>query len=134
MAERYLLDTSTVSDIIVENDIAIRHLRSVPSGSVSISTISEAELLFGALKRNRSKPLAQAINAFLRRVAIVSWDSHAAAHYAELRFDLESAGTPLSALDMLIAAQAIATGATLVSSDRAFRRIKSLAVVDWRKA
>lgn len=134
MALRYLLDTSAVSDIIVENDIAIQHLRSVPSDSVSISAISEAELLFGAIKRERSKPLLQAINAFLQRVSIVSWDSHAAARYAELRFDLERTGTPLSALDTLIAAQAVAMGAILVTSDRAFGRIKGLKVVDWRKA
>lgn len=132
MATRYLLDTSTVSDIIVENEIAIQHLRSVPVDSVSISTISEAELLFGAIKRNRSKPLAQAINAFLRRVAVISWDSHAAARYAELRFDQERTGTSLSAMDMLIAAQAVALSATLVTSDRAFHRIKGLVVVDWR--
>lgn len=134
MAERYLLDTSTVSDIIVENAASVRHLMAASPDGISISTISEAELLFGAARRNRSKRIVTAIDAFLRRVAVVPWDSAAARHYAELRLNLESAGTPLSAMDLLIAAHAMALQAALVTSDRAFRHVRGLRVVDWRKA
>jgi len=134
MSERYLLDTSTVSDIIVENAASVRHLMAAPVGSITVSTISEAELLFGVARRNRSKRLTMAVEAFLHRVAIVAWDSAAAKHYAELRVNLESAGTPLAAMDLLIAAQAMALQATLVTSDRAFRHVKGLRAVDWRKA
>jgi len=36
-------------------------------------------------------------------------------------------------LDMMIAAHAFALGAVLVTSDRAFSRIKQLRVEDWTK-
>jgi len=133
MAALFLLDTTTISDILVENDASVRHLLAAPIDGVAVSTISEAELLFGAVKRNRSKRLLQAIGAFLDRIAVVAWDSRAAACYAELRADLERAGRPLGALDTLIAAQAIALDATLVTSDRAFRQVRGLKLADWRK-
>jgi tRNA(fMet)-specific endonuclease VapC len=45
---------------------------------------------------------------------------------------LEKAGTPISANDMLIAAHALALGATLVTdNEREFSRIKSLKVENW---
>jgi len=36
-------------------------------------------------------------------------------------------------LDMMIAAQALAVGATLVTHDRVFHRVKELKVEDWTK-
>jgi predicted nucleic acid-binding protein len=37
-------------------------------------------------------------------------------------------------LDLMIAAQALAVGAILVSNDRVFRRVKGLKVEDWTKS
>ncbi|MBU6298661.1 MAG: PIN domain-containing protein, partial [Alphaproteobacteria bacterium] len=52
--------------------------------------------------------------------------------YAELRARLEKQGTPVGANDMLIAAHALALGATLVTdNEREFARIKSLKVENW---
>ena len=36
-------------------------------------------------------------------------------------------------LDLMIAAQAVAVGATLVTNDRVFRRVKGLKVEDWSR-
>jgi len=44
---------------------------------------------------------------------------------------LERDGTPMGNLDMMIAAQALALEATLVTHDQAFRKIKPLKRVDW---
>ena len=51
-----------------------------------------------------------------------------------LRATMERSGKSLAPLDMLIAAHALEAGATLVSSDRAFRHIPGLTVEDWTEA
>lgn len=48
-----------------------------------------------------------------------------------LRATLERQGTPMGANDLLIAAQALAIGATVVSADAAFARVPSLQVSNW---
>jgi tRNA(fMet)-specific endonuclease VapC len=68
---------------------------------------------------------------------VLAWDHDAAVAYGGLRAALERAGTPLGALDTLIAAHALAAGAVLVTHDAAFHRLRTLAmkpglqVVDW---
>ena len=52
-------------------------------------------------------------------------------HYAQLRAHMESAGTPLSPNDMLIAAHALALDAILVSADGAFARVPGLGLENW---
>jgi tRNA(fMet)-specific endonuclease VapC len=134
MDTRFLLDTNTASDIIREQDPTIRaNVAAVPAGALWLSSISQAELLFGLEKRGHPKELSRLVHAFLLRVTVSPWNVDSAVSYASLRHRLERAGTPLAAMDLLIAAQAVALSATLVTSDRAFRRIKGLAVVDWRK-
>ena len=101
---------------------------------VGISVITEAELRFGVARRGAPAHLTLAVEEFLVRVEILPWDSEAAQHYAALRSALEDAGTPMGNLDMMIAAQALAADASLVTHDRVFRRVKDLKIEDWTKA
>jgi tRNA(fMet)-specific endonuclease VapC len=59
------------------------------------------------------------------------WNPAAARHYAQIRTALERSGNPIGNMDMLIAAQARAEEAVLVTHDRVFRRVKGLKVEDW---
>ena len=53
---------------------------------------------------------------------------------APVATSLEKKGTPIGALDTMIAAHAVAVGATLVTHNvREFARVKELAIVDWLK-
>jgi tRNA(fMet)-specific endonuclease VapC len=135
MAIRYLLDTNTVSYIIKGNFPRVRErLLKVPMAEVGISVITEAELRFGAAKKPEAPRLKSIVEEFLLRVEILPWDSQAAQRYAELRANLEHVGEPMGNLDMMIAAQALAAQAVLVSNDRVFKRIKHLKVEDWTRA
>ena len=51
----------------------------------------------------------------------------------QLRATLEREGHPMGSLDMMIGAQALASGLVLVTNDQAFHRIKKLKVEDWTK-
>jgi tRNA(fMet)-specific endonuclease VapC len=134
MPVRYLLDTNTVSYIIKGNRPRVRErLLRVPMAEVGISVITEAELLFGAARRPDATKLKRVVEEFLLRVEVLPWDSEAAQQYARIRATLEGGGEPMGNLHLMIAAQAIASGLVLVSSDAVFRRVKSLKIEDWNK-
>jgi tRNA(fMet)-specific endonuclease VapC len=135
MAVRYLLDTNTVSYAIKGKFPLVRErLLKVPIREVGISVITEAELRFGAAKVPHATKLAIVVEEFLQRVEVLVCDSAAARVYARVRAALEEHGEPMGNLDLMIAAQALAVGAILVSNDRVFRRVKGLRVEDWSKS
>ena len=134
MAIRYLLDTNAVSYIIKGNFPHVRdRLLKVPIAEVGISVVTEAELLFGVARLPHAVKLAVVVEEFLRRIEIFSWDSAAALHYARQRAALEERGEPIGNLDLMIASQALALEAIIVTNDRVFRRIKGLKTEDWTR-
>ena len=135
MAVRYLLDTNTASYVIKGNFPRVRErLLKVPMAEVGISVVTEAELRFGMARLPEATRLKTVVEEFLLRVEVLPWDSEAAQHYARIRATLEKEGEPMGNLDMMIAAQALAADAVLVTHDRVFRRVKGLRVEDWSKA
>lgn len=134
MVSRYLLDTNTASYIIRGNVPAVRRrLVRVPMAQVAISTVTEGELRYGVARRPDATRLQTIVHEFLLRLMILPWDSDAARQYGQLRATLEREGQPMGNLDMMIGAQALASGLILVSNDQAFKRIKKLRVEDWTK-
>lgn len=132
MSERYLLDTNIASYIIKGNVPAVRlRLARIPLTQVFVSTVTEGELRYGLAKMITATKLQAMVEAFLLRVTVLPWDSNAAMEYGGLRAELERLGQPIGNLDMMIGAQALATGMILVTTDRAFSRIKSLKVENW---
>jgi tRNA(fMet)-specific endonuclease VapC len=98
---------------------------------VGISVVTEAELRFGVARFPEATQLKTVVEEFLLRVESLPWTSAAARHYARIRATLEREGEPMGNLDMMIAAQAMAAEAVLVTHDRVFRRVKGLRSVDW---
>ncbi len=134
MPVRYLLDTNTVSYIIRGNHPRVRErLLRVAMSEVGISVITEAELLFGLARRPDATKLKIVVEEFLLRVEVLPWDSEAARQYSRIRAVLEGGGEPVGNLDLMIAAQALASDLVLVSSDTVFRRVKGLKIEDWTK-
>ncbi|MBK8478525.1 MAG: PIN domain-containing protein [Opitutaceae bacterium] len=87
------------------------------------------------MKKNLQTHPQQAarLEAFLSLFQLVEFDLSAALHYAEIRAALESAGTPIGPLDLLIAAQARSLGATIVTANAGeFKRVKGLKVQAWK--
>ncbi len=134
MAVRYLLDTNTCSYIIKGNRPHVRdNLMKVPLSDVGISAVTEAELRFGVVRLPEARKLALIVEEFLLRLEILPWASDEARLYARLRATLEREGHSLGNLDMMIAAQALAADALLVTSDRAFKRVNGLRIDNWTR-
>jgi tRNA(fMet)-specific endonuclease VapC len=52
--------------------------------------------------------------------------------YGRIRAELEAAGRPIGGNDLLIAAHAYATGATIVTANTGeFKRVRGLSVENW---
>jgi tRNA(fMet)-specific endonuclease VapC len=94
MTPRYLLDTNTVSHALKGHPAVIRRLVALPTASICISAITEGELRFGLAKRQNSRRLRAAIEAFLSRVDVLPWDSKTAARYGPLRAAQTRKGKP----------------------------------------
>ncbi|GAC1437336.1 MAG: type II toxin-antitoxin system VapC family toxin [Terriglobales bacterium] len=134
MPVRYLLDTNIASFVIKSNFPKVRErLLKVPMSDVGISVVTEAELRFGVARLPNATRLKTAIDEFLLRVEILTWDSQAAQQYARIRALLEREGIPLGNLDMMIAAQALAAECILVTNDQGFHLVNKLKIEDWSK-
>lgn len=130
----YLLDTNTTGFIISGRSASARsRLReTLTNGRVAISAITEAEIRYGLELKPAAEKLRSAVEQLLALIEVHPWNSAAAQAYGRMRARLKAAGTPLAELDLMIAAHALALGATLVSHDRAFRHVLPLVtVLDW---
>jgi tRNA(fMet)-specific endonuclease VapC len=131
---RYMLDTSTISYIVKNQSLTARaRLANLKHGEVAcISTITEAELRYGIAKSSRAATIRPAVEAFLSKIEILVWGRDEAEAYGVLRARLESRGKSLGNMDLMIAAHALASGATLVTRDKAFLQVDGLpATVNW---
>lgn len=128
----YLLDTNILSDLIRNpaGNIAKR-IAETGEDTVCTSIVVACELRFGARKKN-SKQLSDRVEELLAVLEIVPLDAGIDRHYAEIRTALEASGTPIGPNDLLIAAQALALGLTLVTANTAeFSRVHGLPVENW---
>ncbi len=135
MAARYLLDTNILSDLLKNPQGKVaQKISSLPAAdrdSLATSIVVAAELRYGAAKSG-STILAERVDQFLQALDILPLEPEADRHYGRIRAELEKAGTPIGANDLLIAAQVLAIGAVLITDNlREFKRVKGLQVENW---
>jgi tRNA(fMet)-specific endonuclease VapC len=135
LERNYMLDTNIASHVIKGTQPVRNRLIQVPMHAISVSAVTDAELRYGVAKRGHPEKLENLVKEFLIRVNVLPWTQDVAQVFADLRAACEAAGASLGPLDMMIAAHAKATGATLVTNDQAFSRIPagSLTLEDWTK-
>jgi tRNA(fMet)-specific endonuclease VapC len=131
---RYMLDTDISSYIIKGGYGAVerRLLDTLPS-DICISAVTRAELMYGLKTLSATHRLHAAVHRFLKVTTALAWDAEAADLFAEIKFKLRSAGTPIGEMDMLIAAHALAADATLVTNNtRHYEQIRMpLVLENW---
>jgi tRNA(fMet)-specific endonuclease VapC len=92
-------------------------------GEVLVSTIVTFELWYGVAKSTRQEANALRLATFLAApIELAPFDDEDARFAGRVRADLELAGTPIRAYDVLIAGQAVRLGAMLV--DRQQPRVR----------
>lgn len=132
---RLLLDTNICIYMIKNNPPEVRRqFEAYVPGDIGVSVITAAELYYGAAKSAAKERNAFALEAFFLPLELVPFDLESSLVYGKIRAALERQGTPIGGMDMLIAAQAIAHGVTLVTNNlKEFQRIPELRCETWVK-
>jgi tRNA(fMet)-specific endonuclease VapC len=129
---RYLLDTNILSDLVRQPQGAIaRRIAKEGEETICTSIVVAAELRFGAEKSGSNK-LADQVDLILSAIEILPLESPADREYGKLRHYLVRNGTLIGPNDMLIAAQALSAGLTVVTANtREFTRVPGLIIENW---
>jgi len=130
---KYMLDTNICIYLIKQKPPEVLDkFAALSFGDVGVSAITVAELQYGVRKSQYPERNQQALEQFTLPLIIAGFDHNAAAAYGSIRATLERQGTPIGALDTLIAAHALSLGVTLVTNnEREFSRVPNLTVVNW---
>ena len=125
------------------NDISARYRHACLHGAraekcrigneIGLSAVTVAELEYGAHHSGDYEKEIAAVRKILMPFVCHEFDATACAEcYGGIRHALEVAGKTIGAMDLLIAAHALALQATLVTNDTAhFSRVPGLKCANW---
>lgn len=128
----YMLDTNICIDVMKTYPQNLREKFNALAEQLCISSITLGELHYGAEKSARRELNLMAIEQFVARLDVLAFGNKAAAHYGQVRAELERAGTPCGPHDMQIGAHARSEGLIVVTNNRKeFDRMSGLRVENW---
>jgi tRNA(fMet)-specific endonuclease VapC len=136
----YLLDTNAVIAVLKNQPAGVRHrlrrARSEDGAVIAVSSVVLYELWYGVARSEGRRENAERLRVFLSAdIRVLPFDEEDAVAAGDLRALLESAGSPIGPYDLLIAAQALRAGATIVTANASeFARVGGLSWQDWTKA
>jgi len=112
---------------------AIRDLLiSTPIEDMAVCSVVKAELFYGAMRSNNPTRTLERQQDFLERSVSLPFGDEAALLFGQIRASLASAGTPIGAYDLQIAAIALGNNLILVTHNtREFERVDGLQLEDW---
>ncbi len=132
---KFMLDTNICIYIIKQKPVKVleRFTRYSP-GDMLISSITIAELRYGAEKSLHVLQNHDALSGFIIPLEVAAFDEKAADEYGKVRAILEKKGQPIGSMDMIIGAHALSLGVTLVTNNtKEFKKIRGLKVENWTK-
>lgn len=129
---KYLLDTNIAIYVIKRRPVeALVHFNR-HAGHLGMSAISHAELIHAVEKSAMHERNFRVMEDFCSRLTILDYGPKAAAHYGEIRANLERQGTPIGVNDLQIAGHARSEGLTLVTNNmKEFERVEGLRLENW---
>ncbi len=129
---RYMLDTNIVIYVIKRRPVELLEVFNSNVGQMCISSITLAELLHGVEKSEKQEQNLFKVEDFVSRLEILNYGDKAAAHYGDIRANLERKGTTIGVNDLHIAGHARSEGLTLVTNNtREFERVEALRLINW---
>lgn len=131
----YLFDTDTICNILKKRPSRelLERLKAIPSTHQFISTITIAEIVYGAMRSQHPEHHMRNLEqVLLPNVNLLAFDSKSAYVCGRLRHELGKRGRTISFADMQIAAIALSNEMTLVTGNvRHFAGIDGVTVENW---
>ena len=126
-----ILDSDTCIEILRGNVEVIAKRRTV-ADEVATTWITASELAYGAEKSREPERNVTVVTEFLATLPVLGLDLPAALEFGRRKAQLERAGMRVADADLLIAAIALARGASVVTGNRKhYERIEGLRTEDW---
>ena len=131
--ERYLLDTNIWSALIRRSSAGlVKRFETLERGRIARSPIVLGELQLGYYKGDRTPKRLAVIDTIRLHSELLTLTSRVSDTYAQLRAQLEAAGTPIGPNDTWIAAEALHHKLLLVTNNtREFERVPGLRLENW---
>lgn len=129
---KYMLDTNIcIYAINHRPETVLQRLIDAGAGAACVSSITAAELAFGAVKSSRSDTRAK-LEAFFGTLSALPWGDDVIWHYAQTRLILERSGQRIGERDLMIASHALGKNLVLVTNNtREFERVPGLKLENW---
>ncbi len=132
----FLLDTNAVVALLRNKPAEVRekYRKAESSGDyLAVSSVVLFELWYGVEKSDRVRENTERLRILLSgELDLVDFDDEDAQTAGRVRAELEKAGTPIGAYDVLIAGQALRRGLTVVTANTSeFSRVNGLSWEDW---
>jgi tRNA(fMet)-specific endonuclease VapC len=131
---QFLLAEDFCIDVLTRHPVAFaQKFDRLSFGQVVLSSVTLGRLMMAAQKLPQRDDVLETIEAFVRLVPSLPWDTAAARTYAELSARLGDNAPTDPALRMA-AAHALSQGMTLVTRDfSTYTRVPRLRVEDWSR-
>ena len=134
----YLLDTNACIALINGKPAIVRNRfqKAVAGGAqMNVSTIVAFELWYGVAKSEQQEANKGRLETFFAGpISLMPFEEEDANAAGKIRAELEAAGRPIGAYDLLIAGQAVRHKLTLVTANgKEFGRVRGLDWEDWTK-
>ena len=131
----YILDTNAISALMKGHATVVERLAAVSKADVTLPQPALAEIAVGIARLPKSKQrtwLQERFDLVRGEMGRAVWSDEVSEAFGRIKAALEKRGTRIEDIDAAIAARAVATGAVLVTADRAhMTRIPGVVVEDW---
>ncbi|MDO4698934.1 MAG: type II toxin-antitoxin system VapC family toxin [Pasteurellaceae bacterium] len=129
---KYMLDTNIVIYVMKRRPIEVLNTFNRYADQMCVSSITVAELFYGAEKSQFPEKNGQAVEDFLSRLVVLPYDIKAASHFGNIKAELSKQGNIIGENDLHIAAHCRSQALVLVSNNlREFQRVDGLRLENW---
>ena len=131
----YLLDTN-ICIYAMKNryPFLTERLLTIHPDQIFVSSVTVGELEYGAAKSRWGEQTRLRMQMFVSAFTVLPFSQSDAVVFGRIRAGLAAMGTPIGPYDMMIAAQGVNRGLTVVTHNTAeFSRISSLLLEDWAR-
>lgn len=128
----HLLDTNVCIAAMRGNLNVAKALAARSPEDCAVSMVTVFELFAGVSRCNDPEGEGRKVSTFLEPFHLLPFDWDSALKTAEIRFQLEKAGTKIGPYDLQLSGQALALDLTLATHNtREFKRVNDLRIEDW---
>ena len=128
----YVLDTNSLSYFFKGLGRVGERLLATPPADIAIPAVVLFEIEFGLVRLNCSEKHWKQLRDLISVTTVLPFGPSEARASAQIRYQVERAGTPVGPYDILIAGTALSHGAVLVTHNtRELSRVQGLTLEDW---